>query len=413
LKTKSEHPRKLFNIIVIVASLGYFVDIYDLIIFGIVKNPSLSDLGLTDSMDLFNTGNFILSMQMAGMLVGGIVWGILGDKKGRLSILFMTILLYSLANIANGFITSVNQYAWLRFIAGFGLSGEFGLGVTLVSEVMSKERRGLGASMVSGIGILGAVLAFFVAERFNWRTAYWAGGALGLLLLALRIAVYESGMYEKTKGQNVSRGNFLALFNNIKRFKKFIFATLLALPTWYTVSVLAINAPSFAEDALNISGPVKGSTSVMLHYTGAAIGSFLFGYISLILKSRKKAIMLATICIAILTAVYFSLVGASPVLLYLDLFLLGIPMGGLWAIFVTAASEQFGTNIRATVTTSAPNFVRGATILMTFLLGTLTPVTGLWTSGIITGVIFIGIAFLSVFFTEETYGKDLDYSEQI
>lgn len=413
MKTKSEHPRKLFNIIVIVASLGYFVDIYDLIIFGIVKNPSLSDLGLTDSMDLFNTGNFILSMQMAGMLVGGIVWGILGDKKGRLSILFMTILLYSLANIANGFITSVNQYAWLRFIAGFGLSGEFGLGVTLVSEVMSKERRGLGASMVSGIGILGAVLAFFVAERFNWRTAYWAGGALGLLLLALRIAVYESGMYEKTKGQNVSRGNFLALFNNIKRFKKFIFATLLALPTWYTVSVLAINAPSFAEDALNISGPVKGSTSVMLHYTGAAIGSFLFGYISLILKSRKKAIMLATICIAILTAVYFSLVGASPVLLYLDLFLLGIPMGGLWAIFVTAASEQFGTNIRATVTTSAPNFVRGATILMTFLLGTLTPVTGLWTSGIITGVIFIGIAFLSVFFTEETYGKDLDYSEQI
>lgn len=413
MNTNQIRSHRLFNLIVIVAALGYFVDIYDLIIFGIVKNPSLSDLGLTDRSDLFNTGNFILSMQMAGMLTGGIVWGVLGDKKGRLSILFMTILLYSLANIANGFITNVNQYAWLRFIAGFGLSGEFGLGVTLVSEVMSKEKRGLGASIVSGIGILGAVLAFVVAERFNWRTAYWTGGVLGLVLLVLRIAVYESGMFEKTKAQKVSRGNFLALFNNIIRFRKFIFATLLALPTWYTVSVLAINAPSFAEDALKIAGPVKGSTSVMLHYTGAAIGSFLFGYISMILKSRKKAIILAIVFIAVLTGVYFSLKGASPLLMYLDLFFLGIPMGGLWAVFVTAAAEQFGTNIRATVTTTAPNFVRGATILMTFLLGTLTPVTGLWTSGVIVGAIFIGIALLSVFFTTETYGKDLDYSEPI
>ncbi len=406
-------PPKLFNIIVIVASLGYFVDIYDLIIFGIVKNPSLTDLGLTTGADLFNTGNFILSMQMAGMLIGGIVWGVLGDKKGRLSILFLTILLYSVANIANGFVTSIHQYAWLRFAAGFGLSGEFGLGVTLISEVMSKEKRGLGASIVSGIGILGAVLAFVVAERFSWRTAYWAGGGLGLVLLFLRLAVYESGMYEKTKTQNVSRGNFIALFTSKTRFRKFLFATLLALPCWYTVSVLTINAPSFAQDALRITGMVKGSTAVMLHYTGAAIGSFLFGYLSMIFRSRKKAIILATSCIAVFTAIYFSLFGAAPFMLYLDLFILGIPMGGLWAIFVAAASEQFGTNIRATVTTTAPNFVRGATILMTFLLGTLTPVLGLWTSGVIVGVIFIGVALWSVFLTEETYGKELDYAEEI
>ncbi|HJZ41547.1 MAG TPA: MFS transporter [Bacteroidales bacterium] len=404
---------KLFNIVVIVAALGYFVDIYDLIIFGIVKNPSLMDLGLTDKDALFNKGNFILSMQMAGMLIGGIVWGVLGDKKGRLSILFMTILLYSIANIANGFVTSIGQYAWLRFIAGFGLSGEFGLGVTLVSEVMSKEKRGLGASIVSGIGILGAVLAFVVAERFNWRVAYWAGGGLGLALLFLRIAVIESGMYKKAKTQQVSKGNFFALFTDKKRFRKFLFCTLLALPTWYTVSVLAINAPSFAQDALGITGTVKGSASVMLHYIGAAIGSFLFGYISLLLRSRKKAIILATSSIAVLTAIYFSLFGASSTLFYLVLFVLGIPMGGLWAIFVAAASEQFGTNIRATVTTTAPNFVRGATILITFLLGTLTPVTGLWSSGVIVGVIFIGIALWSVFLTEETYGKDLDYVEEI
>lgn len=404
---------RLLNIAVVVAALGYFVDIYDLIIFGIVKNPSLIDLGLTNNADLFNTGNFILSMQMAGMLCGGIVWGVLGDKKGRLSILFLTILLYSLANLANGFVTNIHQYAWLRLIAGFGLSGEFGLGVTLVSEVMSKERRGLGASIVSGIGILGAVLAFAVAERFNWRTAYWAGGGLGLVLLFLRIAVFESGMYEKTKTQNVSRGNFLALFTHKTRFRKFIFCTLLALPTWYTVSVLTINAPSFAQDALHLSGAVKGSTSVMLHYIGAAVGSFLFGYLSMIFRSRKKAIILAILCIIVLTAVYFSLFGASPAMLYLVLLLLGIPMGGLWAIFVTAASEQFGTNMRATVTTAAPNFVRGATIIITFLLGMLTPMVGLWFSGVIVGIIFTGIALFSVFLTDETYGKDLDYNEVI
>ncbi len=403
---------RLLNVIVIVAALGYFVDIYDLILFGIVKNPSLTDLGLPQA-ELFSEGNFILSMQMAGMLIGGIVWGMLGDKKGRLSILFMTILLYSVANIANGFITNIQQYGWLRFLAGFGLSGEFGLGVTMVSEVMSKEKRGLGASIVSGIGIVGAVFAFFVAERFSWRTAYFTGGALGLLLLLLRIAVYESGMYEKTKKQAISKGNFFALFTNRKRFRKFAFCTLLALPTWYTVSVLAINAPSFAQDALGITGIIKGSTSVMVHYIGASLGSFLFGYLSLAFRSRRKAIFLAILSIAILTAIYFSLSGSTPLVFYSVLLLLGIPMGGLWAIFVAAASEQFGTNIRATVTTTAPNFVRGGTILIAYLLGALTPVTGLWWSGVIVGILFMSIALWSAFKTEETYGKELDYVEVI
>jgi MFS transporter, putative metabolite:H+ symporter len=402
---------RYFNIIVIVASLGYFVDIYDLILFGIVKNPSLIDLGIQGKDALFNKGNFLLSMQMAGMLVGGIVWGIMGDKKGRLSTLFFTILLYSVANIANGFVHTIGQYATLRFISGFGLAGELGVGITLVSEVMSKESRGIGASIVSGVGIAGSALAFLVAEKFQWRTAYWTGGGLGLLLLFLRIAVYESGMYEKSKAETVSRGNFISLFTDPKKFRKFMFCILLALPTWYTVSVLAINAPSFAQDALHITGVIKGSTSVMLHYIGASIGSFLFGYLSMKLASRKKAIVIAISGIGILTIVYFSLFGASPAIFYFTLFLLGIPMGGLWAVFITAVSEQFGTNLRSTVTTSAPNFVRGATILITFMLGALTPITGLWTSGVIVGIIFIGIAVVSAFLTEETHGKDLDYLE--
>jgi len=404
---------KIFNIIVIAAALGYFVDIYDLILFGVVKNPSLIDLGITAKDELFTQGNFLLSMQMAGMLIGGIIWGILSDRKGRLSILFMTIFLYSIANIANGFAQNITQYAVLRFIAGFGLSGELGVGITMVSEVMSKEKRGLGASIVSGIGIAGSALAFLVAEKFQWRVAFWTGGGLGLLLLFLRIAVYESGMYEKTKAIKVSRGNFLSLFTDIKRFKKFIFIILLAIPTWYTVSVLAINAPSLAQDALHITGSIKGSTSVMLHYIGAAIGSFLFGYISLKLCSRKKPIVIGILGIAALSVVYFALNGGSPVMFYTVLLLLGIPMGGLWTIFVTAASEQFGTNLRATVTTSAPNFVRGATILITFLLGVLNPLVGLWNAGVILGVFFTALALVSVFFIEETYGKDLDYMEDI
>lgn len=409
MNQKSSH--NLLNIVVIAAALGYLVDIYDLILFGIVKNPSLMDLGITDKAGLFSQGNFLLSMQMAGMLIGGIVWGILGDKKGRLSTLFLTILLYSLANIANGFVHNIHQYATLRFIAGFGLAGELGVGITLVSEVMSKESRGLGASIVSGIGILGAVVAFLVAEKFQWRMAFWTGGGLGLLLLFLRIAVYESGMYENTRSEEVSRGNFLSLFTHRGRFKKFILCILLALPTWYTVSILTINAPSIAQDALHIAGTVKGSTSVMLHYIGASIGSFLFGFLSLRLRSRKKVIIIGTSSIAVLTAIYFALFGATPALFYSVLLLLGIPMGGLWAIFVTATSEQFGTNLRATATTTAPNFVRGATILMTYLLGLFTASTGLWWAAVLVGIIFIGVALVAAFFNEETYGKELDYVE--
>lgn len=408
------HSKNLFNVIVIVAALGYFVDIYDLILFGIVKNPSLIDLGYTDKNDLFSKGNFLLSMQMAGMLLGGIFFGVMGDKKGRLSTLFITISLYSVANIANGFVTNIQQYSVLRFIAGFGLSGELGVGITLVSEVMSKESRGMGASIVSGIGIAGAAFGFLIAEKFNWRVAYWTGGGLGLLLLFLRVVVYESGMFERTKNTNIRKGVFISLFSSRERFVKFLICILIALPTWYTVSVLAINSTSFANEALGIKGEIKGSTSVMLHYIGASLGSFAFGILSMKLHSRRKAIIIANLAIAVFTGVYFSLKNASPEMFYSVIFILGIPMGGLWAVFITTTSEQFGTNLRATVTTSAPNFVRGATILITFLLGVITTATSnLWLGGVLTGVIFIGTAIISSFFIKETYNKDLDYIEKI
>ena len=409
---KRSVTRNPFNIIVIVAALGYFVDIYDLILFGLVKNKSLMAIGITNPDLLFSKGNFLLSMQMAGMLIGGIVFGIMGDRRGRLSTLFVTISLYSLANIANGFIQNVEQYAVLRFISGFGLSGELGVGITLVSEVMTKERRAIGASIVSGIGIAGAALGFLIVEEFNWRVAYWSGGGLGLLLLLLRLAVFESGMYERAKTEAVAKGDFFSLFTNIRRFKKFILGILVALPCWYTVSVLAINASSFAGKALGITGTVTGTASVMWHYIGASIGSFFVGYMSNKLRSRRKTLLLTNGLIAALTAAYFLLFHSCPTAFYTVLFLIGIPMGGLWTIFMTTVSEQFGTNLRATVTTSSPNFVRGGTILITFLLGTFKLKFGLWNSGVIVGIIFIGAAILAAFFVEETYGKELDYMEE-
>jgi MFS transporter, putative metabolite:H+ symporter len=399
-----------FNIIVIVAALGYFVDIYDLVLFGIVKDPSLRDLGVANS-DLFRVGSHLLSMQMLGMLVGGIVWGMLGDKKGRLSTLFMTILIYSLANIANGFVHNLPLYSWLRFIAGFGLAGELGVGVTLVAEVMSKDARGLGTSLVSGFGVLGAVLAFTVAVKFNWRVAYFTGGGLGLVLLFLRVAVYESGMFENTKARVVSRGNYFILFTNAKRFKNYIFLILAGIPVWYVIAILVINASTFASEALHITGPVKGSTSVMIHYIGASMGSFTLGFLSRKWKSRRKALFVAVLATAILTTAYFFMKGVSPFVFYVIIFLLGLPMGGLWNIIVTTASEMFGTNIRATVTTTTPNFIRGSTVLIIFCLDYLKPTLGLWSAGLLVGTIFIVLSFISILFMSETYNRNLDYTE--
>lgn len=401
-----------FNIVVIVASLGYFVDIYDLILFGIVKDPSLRGVGVAEE-DLYAMGNYLLRIQMWGMLLGGIVWGILGDKKGRLSTLFFTILLYSLANIANGFVVNIDQYAIMRFIAGFGLAGELGVGITLVSEVMTKESRGMGASIVSGIGIAGAVLAFIVNKSFDWQMAYWVGGGLGLLLLFLRVVVHESGMYHKAKDDdNVKRGDFLSLFRSGKKFKKYALSILIGVPVWYTVSVLAIGSTTIAKEALGIKEAVSGASSVMLHYIGASIGSLLFGYLSQKWQSRRKALLYAIGSIAILTVACFMAKGVTPTVFYSLIFLIGIPMGGLWAVFITSSSEQFGTNLRATVATTAPNFVRGSTVFITWFLEYMKPGIGLWAAGFVVGGICIIVALVSAFMLEDSYGKELDYFEE-
>ncbi|HLG36062.1 MAG TPA: MFS transporter [Bacteroidia bacterium] len=398
-----------FNIIVIVAALGYFVDIYDLILFGIVMKPSLLSIGIAEDR-IFDVGGKLLGIQMLGMLVGGIVWGILGDKKGRLSTLFLTIFMYSIANIANGFVQTIEQYQWMRFIAGFGLAGELGVGITLVSEVMSKESRGFATSIVTGIGIAGAVLGFLVADMFDWRVAYFVGGGLGLALLIMRISVYESGMFHKMKEEKVSRGNFFMLLNNRKRFKKYLLSILIGIPVWYVISQLAVQAAAYAKE-LNIQENIVGGKAVMFHYIGASLGSLLFGWLSEKLRSRRKALFAGTGSLALFVGIYFFMHGVSAAAFYLIIGLMGISMGGLWAVFMANASEQFGTNVRATVTTSVPNFVRGTTELIRIGIASLMVNTGLLNAGLIVGVIVILISFVAIFFTEESHGKELDYTE--
>lgn len=396
---------KKVALLVMVAALGYFVDIYDLILFLIVKDPSLRELHIDQS-----AGATLLNIQMVGMLIGGVIWGILGDKRGRLSTLFATILIYSIANIANGFVQNLQQYEILRFISGLGLAGELGVGITLVSEVMSKESRGYGTAIVSGVGIAGAALGYLITHYFGWREAYFAGGGLGLALLIMRISVNESSMFSKAKKDNVKRGNFFSLFTNKKRLLKYVYCILVGVPVWFVIGILIKDSKQFAT-IFHVNGEIEGGQSVMWHYIGASIGSFLTGFLSQWLHSRKKALYFSLSALIISVIVFFLCHDYSNTVFYFILFMLGVAQG-YWAIFVTVASEQFGTNMRATVATTVPNFVRGATVFMSLAYVAIGSAhEGSLMGAAVVGGIVLFLAFFSAWKLEETYGKDLDYIE--
>jgi predicted MFS family arabinose efflux permease len=408
-QTASDQPLSRAALLaVIVAALGYLVDIYDLILFGVIRDASLEGIGVALA-DRARVGENLMSIQMAGMLLGGIVWGILGDKRGRLSVLFGSILLYSLANIANGFVTDVTTYGVLRFVAGVGLAGELGAGITLVTELIDKRRRGLATTVVAGVGICGAILAGVVGRTFEWQTAYWIGGVMGLLLLCLRLGVLESGIFARVKASDVSRGNFFALFATASRRRRYVSIILAGVPVWYGVGLLAIGSPEITG-ALGVDPlPVRG-TAIVCMYTGLAMGDFGSGIVSQLLKSRRKAI-LAFLALNVGAIAFYFLCSSSATLVYVACFLLGIA-NGYWAVFVTTAAEQFGTNLRATAATTAPNFVRGSLTLMTFLFHALAETLSLPMAALAVGVLVIGLAFLSVLGIEETFGKDLDFVEE-
>ncbi|HUR11316.1 MAG TPA: MFS transporter [Flavitalea sp.] len=398
----------VFNLAVIVAALGYFVDIYDLLLFSIIRVESLRSLGLNDQQ-LASDGLFIINTQMIGLLIGGILWGVLGDKKGRLNVLYASIILYSFGNIANGFVQNVNQYAAIRFVTGVGLAGELGAGITLVSELLPKEKRGVGTSLVAGIGLTGAVVAFFIKENFNWRTCYFIGGGLGFLLLFLRVRVLESGMFRNIRHSAISKGNFFYFFNNRKRLKKYLLCILIGLPTWFVIGILVSFSKEFGEK-MHVTGAVDPGRAIMFAYAAISIGDVAIGLISQWLKSRKKALYIFYAITVIAMIWFFNLEGQSVSSLYAACALLGFGTG-FWAIFVTMAAEQFGTNIRATAATTVPNMVRGSLTLISLLFASLQPSLGYVQSAMVTGGILMVITVIAAVMSDETFGKDLDYVE--
>jgi MFS family permease len=395
---------------VVVAALGYFVDIYDLLLFLVVRRGSLLGIGVPPA-ELLATGTRLFNWQMGGMLIGGIAWGVLGDKRGRLSVLFGSIILYSIANIANGFVHDVHSYAVLRFVAGFGLAGELGAGITLVSELMSRERRGYGTAIVASVGICGAVAGGLVGDLVPWRTAYFIGGGLGLMLLVLRLGVMESGMFRQAKERGARRGNLLALVWPPRRLRRYLSIIAVGLPIWFVVAVLMGQATELGQ-AMGMSRPPTPGRAVLFCYAGLAVGDLGSGVLSQLLRSRKKIVGAFIGLTAVLMAVHFTMAGRSLATFYAMCAVLGVAIG-YWAVFITIASEQFGTNLRATATTTVPNFVRGAVIPINLGFLALIPRLGLLGSAATVGAVTLVLALVALSGLEETFGKDLDYLEVV
>ncbi|SFC70702.1 Major Facilitator Superfamily protein [Parapedobacter composti] len=394
--------------LVTVAALGYFVDIYDLVIFSIVRVQSFRDIGIPEAAMRVD-GEYVLNMQMGGLLLGGLLWGILGDKYGRIKVLFGSILLYSLANIANGFVHDIHTYAIIRFIAGIGLAGELGAGITLVSESMHKNKRGYGTMIVASVGVLGAVAAYYVSELFDWRNAYFVGGGMGLLLLVLRVGTFESGMFKGVAAKPIEKGKLSMLFTNGDRLRRYCYCLLIGLPIWFVVGILVTQAPEFGK-ALHAPVTLSAGKGILFTYLGLSIGDIVAGLFAQVTKSRRLAVFLFQILIIVSSVWYLSSEGLTERQFHWIAFFMGISIG-YWATFVTIASEQFGTNLRATVTTTAPNFVRGALIPSTLLFEFFVKHTGIITAAYIMVFLLTGIAALALSQLKESFNRDLDFVE--
>jgi putative MFS transporter len=393
---------------ILVAALGYFVDIYDLLLFSVVRVSSLKGVGVADA-DIFKTGVLLINVQMAGLLIGGLIWGILGDKRGRLSVLFGSIILYSVANLLNAAVTSVGQYEVLRFIAGIGLAGELGAGITLVSEILPQRLRGYGTALVASIGLLGAVFGGLVGDLFSWRVAFVIGGLLGFVILLLRVGVRESSMFNRAKEDGVRRGHVLLLFQSWRTFGKYLAVILIGVPIWFGIGIVMTFSPEFGK-AFHMTILPTAGYSVMFGYIGMSIGDLSSGLLSQYFQSRRRVIFIYMVLSTVVFATYLIFARESLALYYAFIVCLGIGIG-YWALFVTVAAEQFGTNIRSTVATTVPNFVRGALIPLTMSFQAIATQADAVTAGIVVGGVAMFIGLVALKFLPETFHKELDYNE--
>jgi predicted MFS family arabinose efflux permease len=401
------------SLAVIVAALGYFVDIYDLILFAMVRTPSVKALG----GDVTADGIYLFNMQMGGMLVGGVLWGVLGDKRGRLSVLFGSIALYSVANLANAFVHGIDSYAACRLVAGIGLAGELGAGITLVSELMGRERRGVGTTLVAGLGVSGGVVAGLIGGALpgvwggvEWRTAYIIGGALGLVLLALRIGVAESGMFHQAKARAVARGNFFSLFGQRRRALRYLAIIAVGVPVWFFIGILMTFSRELGG-ALGLPAHPNPATALFFCYGGAALGGLGCGALSQRLRSRRRAIGAFLVALTVAITAYFTIGGRSLGAFY-ALAGIGGFTTGYWSVFIATAAELFGTNLRSTVTTTVPNVVRGSAVLLTIAFKGLGPALGWVGAALVVGVATMAVGALGLWSLEETFGIDLDFLEE-
>ncbi len=401
----------VFSLTVIVGALGFFVDVYDLLLFSIVRKPSLKSLGLSPK-EILDQGELIISIQMIGLVVGGIIWGVIGDKKGRLSVLFGSILIYSVANIANGMVSTVSQYTIMRFIAGIGLAGELGASITLVSEMLPKEKRGIAASIIATVGVFGAVAAFFIYKFFgNWRTCFYIGGGMGLLLLLLRVSIFESGLYDEVKKQNVERGNLLMIINNKSRFFRYMKGVFIGLPVWYVIGILITFSDEFGK-RFGISNIDPGQ-AIMYQYIAIGVGDMTAGMLSNYLKSRKKALFTFYGICSFFIILFFMQNGGSATTMYVLIACLGFG-SGISVLYITMSAEQFGTNLRATTAISIPNVVRGFLPLMLLLFKAIRNFTNdnyLLSAEIVGGIVML-VAVISAYYTKESFGNDMNFIEE-
>jgi MFS family permease len=405
----SQSFRALLTVPVVVGALGYFVDIFDLVLFSVVRTPSLKELGVAPDQ-LLPVGVRLLNLQMTGLLLGGFLWGMLGDRRGRRSVLFGSILLYSLANLTNAFVQDVTSYGILRFVAGLGLAGELGAAITLVAETLPKEKRGYGTAIVAGVGLSGAVAAGLLAEVFTWRVAYGVGGGLGLMLLGLRFGMRESGLFESVaRREDVRRGDLRLLFGSFERFTRFAACVGVAVPIWYVVGILVTFSPELSL-GLGASGTVVAGRAILWCYAGVALGDVLSGFWSQWRGTRRGVVRDLLLALTVLVLAFPLLRGASPASFYALFFLMGLGTG-YWAVFMTLSAENFGTNLRATVTTAVPNLVRGSVVPLSLLFEAGRPTLGTVYSALAVGLVALVLGFVSLHRLDETHARDLDFEE--
>jgi predicted MFS family arabinose efflux permease len=396
--------------VVTIAALGYFVDILDLFLFNVFRIPSLLDLGIAQERHL-TVGASLINIQMIGLLFGSFVWGILGDRAGRVRALYGSILLYSLATLANALVTSLPGYAACRLLAGIGLAGELGAAITLVSETLPPGRRGLGTALVAGFGLCGGMAAALLAEWVSWRSAFLIGGGCGLLLLLLRVRLRESGLFTRltaTTSPQPQRGSLRLLLAAPARRGLYFRLALIGLPVWFVAGILMVFSPELAR-ALAVPG-VTAARCILFSYLGTAIGDVGSGLLSQLLQSRKRVIALSLALVALTVTAFLSAQGVTSYVLYGLCFALGVSTG-YWAVLVTTAAEHFGTNLRATVATTIPNLVRASIIPLNLAFAVLLPRLGIVASAGVLGAACLLVAALSLRSLRETFACDLDFHE--